>query len=254
MSPEQFHLFAKIEQDHWWFAARRYIMGRLLERIEPPNLQRVVLDVGCGTGGNIASLASKYLCYGLDTTDSAVAFAVERFPQVRFVHNTFPHGVEEVLTRLNVMLCMDVIEHIENDKAFVEMLISAMPSGSHLLISVPADMRLWSKHDVTNDHYRRYDRQSFEETWSGLPVQTRLVGYFNSRLFALVRMVRHLEKISGESYGESGTDFKMPLKPVNEFLKWVFESEAEVLLRGLDSRTWRGFRRGVSLLAILRKT
>ena len=43
----------ELEQDHWWFVARRDILRQELERLDLPPGARI-LEVGCGAGGNSA--------------------------------------------------------------------------------------------------------------------------------------------------------------------------------------------------------
>jgi hypothetical protein len=146
-----------------------------------------------------------------------------------------------------------VIEHIEHDREFIAKIIEPLRPGSHLLLTVPADMALWSRHDVTNDHFRRYDRRSFERVWAGLPVAPRLVSYFNSRLYPLIRFVRLVTKFRDSSYGRDGTDFKMPTPALNHLFQRVYEGEVDTLLRALDQSPAKTYRFGVSLLALLRR-
>ena len=68
MQSPQFLLHADIEQRHWWFVARRRIMRRLVNRVVRPGPDVTVVDVGCGTGANIASLTDAYRCVGIDTS------------------------------------------------------------------------------------------------------------------------------------------------------------------------------------------
>jgi hypothetical protein len=132
-------------------------------------------------------------------------------------------------------------------------LVAAMRPHSHLLLTVPADMTLWSQHDVTNDHFRRYDLASFQETWSGLPVKARLVAYFNSRLYPVIKAIRFIHRLRGGAYGQDGTDFKTPSPPINRMLARVFAGEGDRLLRLVDGWRDRGYRRGVSLVGLLQR-
>ena len=254
MTPEQFALFARIEQDHWWFVARRRIVGRILGLVVPPGQNKTIIDVGCGTGGNIASLANDYRVCGIDTTPDAIALARQRFASVPFVLGAFPSGLKGYLDVASAITCMDVIEHVEDDIGFVKTLVEAAPPGAHLLLTVPADMTLWSQHDVTNAHYRRYDRPAFVKVWAGLPVTVRMVSYFNSRLYPMVKLARWMANRRKTSHGAAGTDFKMSSPPVNWLLRHVFAGESNRLVNLIDAPGRPAYRRGVSLIALLRKS
>jgi hypothetical protein len=62
MHPDILRLHAEIEEKHWWFVARRAIVGGLVRRLVPPDRGHVVLDLGCGTGANLGALRHDYDC------------------------------------------------------------------------------------------------------------------------------------------------------------------------------------------------
>lgn len=252
MKRAHFELHALLEQDHWWFAARRQIMRALVRQVAPPNTGSLILDVGCGTGANIASLADAYECVGIDTSEDAIRLARQRFPGVRFVHGFAPAAVADEIGRAAVLTIMDVLEHVPDDFQVVSSLLAALPVGAHMLITVPAEAALWSAHDVSFGHYRRYDSQRLSETWRDLPVRVRLLSHFNTRLYPVVKRVRALGRMLGRASGQGSTDLAMPPAPLNGALRSIFAGEAVPLLRALDGGT-PPYRRGVSLIAVLQR-
>ncbi len=96
-------------------------------------------------------------------------------------------------------------------------LLAAAPTGCYFLLTVPADQSLWSKHDESFGHYRRYDANRLESVWAGLPVSTLLISYFNSRLLPLIRLIRAWNRRRSHAAGRAGTDFWMP-NPLSNFL------------------------------------
>ena len=131
-------------------------------------------------------------------------------------------------------------------------LVAAARPGSHILITVPAFMQLWSPHDESFGHYLRYDFDRLKKTWAGLPVTVRLFSAFNSRLYLPVRLVRGITRRLGLTLGPQGTDFRVPPDRFNRLLGVVFAGESRKLREGLDGRH-PVFRRGVSLIALLRR-
>jgi len=252
VTPEQFELFARIEHVHWWFVARRRIMQELVARAVPPTGESDAVDIGCGTGGNIAALADRYRCVGIDESEQAIAHARARFPSVEFVRSVDPAVLAPYLARAAVVTCMDVIEHVEQDAAFVEQIVGATRPGATLLLTVPAGMELWSEHDVTNGHYRRYTVDGFAALWATLPVRVRLLSAFNSRLYPVVRAARAVANLRGRAHGDAGTDFSIPSPPVNSLLQRIFAGERSALLAAVDT-TRRPYRRGVSVIAMLER-
>ena len=57
---------------------------------------------------------------------------------------------------IDQVLLLDVLEHIENDRVFLEVLRRKMVRGGRLIVTVPAFMFLWSSEDDAAGHFRRY--------------------------------------------------------------------------------------------------
>jgi SAM-dependent methyltransferase len=252
MRQDLFDLHGEIEERHWWFVARRGIMRRLVNRVLPPSAQATVVDVGCGTGANIAALAGAYHCVGIDTSPDATRLAAQRFPSVHFVTGVAPAGLGDVARSADLFLIMDVLEHVPDDFAMLSSILAVAHPGAHVLITVPAHESLWSEHDESFGHFRRYDRERLERVWAGLPVTARLVSYYNSRLYPLVKSVRTMTRMSGRASGSGGTDFDVPPRPFNRLLTDLFEGEGARLENALDGQG-AGYRTGVSLIAVLRR-
>jgi SAM-dependent methyltransferase len=252
MHSAQFQLHADIEQQHWWFVGRRRILCRLAEEVLPPSPETIVVDVGCGTGANVAALADRYRCVGIDTSAEAIELARPRFPQVRFITGSAPHDLGDLAGQARLLVLSDVLEHIQDDYAMFSELLAATSPGCHVLLTVPADESLWSEHDESFGHYRRYDRARLEGVWAGLPATTLLVSYFNSRLLPIVRLIRAWNRRRGHASGRAGTDFWLPSRPANQMLTTIFAGESNRLTAALHGRK-RGYRAGASLVALLRR-
>ena len=253
MQSEQFLLHADIEQRHWWFVGRRRIMRRLVARALPPGRDVTVVDVGCGTGANLASLADAYDCVGIDSSAEAVALARRRFPNVRFLAGTAPRDLGDLAARARLFLLMDVLEHVEDDFAMLSELLAVASPGACFFITVPADEALWSEHDESFGHFRRYDRRRLARLWADLPVTVLLSSYYNARMYPLIRLIRARNRRRGHAAGRSGTDFWLPSRPVNRLLEATLAGEAGPLLRQLTGRGALAYSYGASLVALLRR-
>jgi SAM-dependent methyltransferase len=225
---------------------------RLLAEIATPNTGRRVVDVGCGTGANIASLADAYACHGIDPSAEGIRLARERFPAVQFTCGLAPEAFGPAERDADVVLAMDVMEHVADDFLFASSLLAVLKPGGHLLVTVPADETLWSLHDVNFGHYRRYTRARLERVWQGLPVTPLLVSHYMARLLPVVRTVRAVNRWRGRAAGAAGTDFAMPPAWINRGLENTFAGETDRLVAAIREPS-RAYGRGVSLIAILRR-
>jgi SAM-dependent methyltransferase len=260
---ERFEIHAAHEASHWWFTARRAIVRRLLHRLVPPGEGQLVVEVGCGTGGNTAGLSRDYACLGIDPSADAIRLAEARFPEAAFPRAEFvcgfaPGDLGFRMTEARCVLLLDVLEHVADDFDLLSNLLAVTRPGTRFLVTVPADERLWSSHDEVHAHYRRYDRDRLAATWAGLPVACRLLSGMNTRLFPLVRSVRSLARSRSEalgvraSHGAGGTDLSTPPWIANRLLHAIFAGESRRLVRELETgRT--SPRAGVSLVAVLER-
>ena len=251
MAPEQYDLLAKLEDSHWWFVGRRRILRAIVEEVLPATPRGVIVDIGCGAGANVAQFAGRHQCLGIDAAKEVIAHARRRFPGVTFLLGDRPEDQADVLRRANLLLVNDVLEHVEGDRAFLARLVSLAAPGAALVITVPADMTLWGPHDVSHGHFRRYSRVSMNALWDGLPVDVRLVSYFNARLYPIVRFVRALGRLRNRAWGYANTDLRRAPWPVNGILTNVFAGEADRLRRALRGDSAAIYRQGVSLIAVL---
>ncbi|HEY2761703.1 MAG TPA: class I SAM-dependent methyltransferase [Pirellulales bacterium] len=267
MQSEHFQLHAEIEQRHWWFVARRRILRELVRAAIAKNAaptktpgsanpgsesRQVLVDIGCGTGANLAAFADEYDCVGIDTSAEAIALARQRFPAMTFIRGKAPDDVGNWLATARVVLITDVLEHVAEDRGMLASIANACSLGANILITVPADMRLWSPHDEAFGHYRRYEPQSLAALWTELPVSKRLLSHFNSRLYPIVRMARSMSQKRGKAAGRSNTDFRLPARPINRALENIFAGEGRKLTATIDSGI-SPYHYGVSLIAILER-
>ena len=253
MDKAEFDLHAEVEQRHWWFTGRRHIMQRLLHELSPPNEGNVVVDIGCGTGANIGSLAEDYRAVGVDASQYAIDYAQQAFPKVEFRCTTDDNALADIVSNAQVVTIMDVLEHVPDDYEMLSKLLSSAQEGACFFITVPANISLWSKHDEVFGHYRRYDAEQLAAVWDGLDVECRLLSYFNTRLYPIVRMIRSRKKKREQTTETHESDLKIPLAPLNAMLHTTFAGESRKLSKALRRGDAMPYRQGVSLIAILRR-
>lgn len=236
-----FDRMAELDQHHWWFLARRRILKRVIERVvEPPKKARV-LEIGCGTGHNLAMLKTFGSLEASELDRCARAVANKRLPG-KVKNAKLPDLSMFKRNGYDLIALLDVLEHVPNDLASLRAIHMRLKPGGALILTVPANPWMWSAHDAAHHHFRRYTKRQLEELFlrSGLEVQ--LLTYFNTLLFPLVAAAR----IVGKVMRKDSADDRLPPAPVNAALKAIFGLEA-----GLIGRLPLPF--GVSLLAVVRR-
>jgi SAM-dependent methyltransferase len=252
MEDQVFAIHARLEQRHWWFRGRRAIVIPIIDRVLRGQ-QCAIVDVGCGTGGTVDVLSKRYRCIGIDQSELAISTAHSLYPNAQFRCGVVPRDIHDLRDDAGIYLLMDVLEHIEDDKTFLQSIVAFARPGSLFLITVPAHQALWSAHDVTAGHCRRYESNSLRALWASLPVRERLLSSINYRLYPIIRFLRYVGRLLNNSWGGRGTDFSMPPTLINDTLTRIFGGEHSAVLDRLDN-TSRNFPRGVSFIAVLEKT
>jgi SAM-dependent methyltransferase len=115
----------------------------------------------------------------------------------------------------------DVIEHLENDVAWLKKIHARMQEGGTIALSVPAFMFLWSEHDVLHQHYRRYTKKTITKALQDAGFEVIRTSYWNFLLFPVALLMRLIGKAGGESLS--------PSKPVNAALDGILTLEATLI-------------------------
>jgi SAM-dependent methyltransferase len=246
-----FAAFAAAEETHWWFAARRAILRRVVDALVPAGPGRSVIDIGCGVGSTLTAFHPEYACIGYDPSPDAIEFARARHPGFD-LHVGTAVEASIALGKADVVLLNDVIEHVPDDRALLASVVAPMKPGATLIVTVPADMKLWSPHDESMGHFRRYDATTLAGAVAGLPLERVFMSHFMSRLYPIVRAVRAFSRLRGRASGVSGIDLASAPRFANALLTRIFAGEIAHLLAVIHGRA-RPYRRGVSLIGAFRR-
>jgi SAM-dependent methyltransferase len=218
----------ELEDRHWWFRGRRAVIWALLSRAGPPASPRV-LDAGCGTGRNLVDLARLGPAEGVDASEDAVEFCrrrgLEDVKRAELGALPFEDG------RFDVVVATDVIEHIEDDAGALRELRRVARPGARLVVTVPAYSWLWSEHDVSMHHHRRYTLGSLGERLSAAGWEPTASSYFFSAILPAVAAVRLVRKLVPGRSRRSDLDLSPPA--VGRALELVMRAEAWLIARGV---------------------
>jgi len=222
-----FDRMAEIDAEHWWFAARREIIAGLIERQAGLGPDARILEVGCGTGSNLSLLQRYGRVDAIEPDEPARALASAR-SGIAVKGGLLPDGVQLDDGAYDLIVLLDVLEHIPDDLGTLRALRSKLAPGGRFLVTVPAAPWMWSSHDAAHHHQRRYTAASLTKVFKEAGYRVRYRSHFNTVLFPLIAGAR----IAGKLLRREGGDDAIPPKPVNNLLKGLFGLERHLVGRG----------------------
>jgi len=177
-----------LEENSFWFRHRNRCIASLVNRYSKGQL---FFDIGGGNG---------YVSKGLE--DQGVPTVLVE-PGIQGCLNAKAKGLSTVVcstlenagfqnNTLSAAGLFDVVEHIENDVAFLSSVNQYLVSGGKLYITVPAYNALWSAEDTDAGHYRRYTLDSMGKTLQAAGLEVVFSTYIFSVLPIPILLFRSL--------------------------------------------------------------
>jgi len=186
MKPDFVNQYDRLERGHWWHLARRQIVIDILGQHAPAREERQVsvADIGCGAGTTLGQLSKTYTCFGIEpninlATKASNCSGVPIFSESLPLHSPGQFG------KVDIVLLLDVIEHIEDDLAALKSIRPMLQPDSVVIINVPAMPQLWSVHDDMNEHKRRYTRPELRQLIENAGLEIDLIRFWNTVLAPL---------------------------------------------------------------------
>jgi SAM-dependent methyltransferase len=215
----------RLQESHWWFLGRRAILQKLARSFLPAKKINI-LDVGCGTGANLVWLGSFGEARGIDPAIEAVEACRRRGFTV--LRGSLPHP-EIAPGSFDLVTLIDVLEHIENDVGMLEAISRVLKHQGRLLMTVPAWPFLWSGHDKTHHHRRRYQRGELIGKLREAGFRVEYVSYFNFLLSPPIVAARIAERLRERFGAQSRSGLTLVSEPLNTILRWIFSAESRLL-------------------------
>lgn len=98
---------------------------------------------------------------------------------------------------IDCLILMDVLEHVEDEDAFLAAVLGKLQPNGTLVITVPAMQFLFSSHDVFLKHYRRYSRKRLLAVLHRNGMRADRCHYFYTGLFLVRCLSVPFEKLAG---------------------------------------------------------
>ncbi|MGI9249597.1 MAG: methyltransferase domain-containing protein [Pseudohongiellaceae bacterium] len=188
---------------HWYYQSKANAMLHSLRDITFDS----ATDIGAGSGFFAeqllqASPIPEAIC--LDT-------GYERDREEAVGNKRLIYRRELATIDTNLVLMMDVLEHIEDDLGFLKDCVGKAATGTHFFITVPAFQFLWSGHDVYLEHFRRYNLSEIKKLVKAAGLEVIRGHYYFGALFPVPLITRLIERILHKQHTGSKLKHHHPL-------------------------------------------
>jgi 2-polyprenyl-3-methyl-5-hydroxy-6-metoxy-1,4-benzoquinol methylase len=144
-----------------------------------------IVEVGCGIGNFTAMIQDRELIVAIDVETSCIEKHQQRFRDCPNIHAQVmdacaPEFQSLASKRPDSVVCLNVLEHIEDDRLALSNMASILGPGGKVILIVPAFKGLYGPIDANLGHYRRYGRRELAALAARAGLKVRRLNYMNS--------------------------------------------------------------------------
>ncbi len=207
MNIAEYKKMSEREDTYWWHTGRMNIIDKQLAKLFKGEGELKILNIGCGTGGTIATLEKYGEVTNIDISDEALKFLKMKGYTGKIVKD---HRLPFKDGYFDLVIALDVLEHIEHDSQSLDEWRRVLKKNGKVFITVPAYNFLWSGHDTSLHHHRRYTRTHLNRDLNKSSFKKLKNSYMITFSFFLVVGFRFLYKLSGKKMTENTSYVNLP--------------------------------------------
>ena len=226
-------LTSRVEATHFWFRGFRRFVAPAVREIADSRRDPYLLDCGCGTGYNLATVLRPYgRAFGFDLTPGGLLRArAAGVPLARADMSAIPFRS----TRFDIVTSFDVMQYVEDDYAVMKEMARVLKPGGGLVVTAAALSVLRGGHAGTWPEVRRYTTDRMRSIVESAGLRVQRLTYLFATLFPAMLVARGLNRGTGQSRGgpsdpplSSDWEMRVPPAPINAALTWVLSAEAAI--------------------------
>jgi SAM-dependent methyltransferase len=226
--------------DHFWICRRFEVMRYLADAII--RQAGSIGEIGCGNG-LVQWQFEEY--YGV----SVAGFDLNELALKKNQSRTSPLYCYDIHQRslefragFDLLLLLDVLEHIEDEKSFLESVKYHLAASGRILLNVPAHRFFFSAYDRAAGHFRRYSQKHLERVVTGSGFRISHLTYWGAPLIPLLMLRKAVVGLQRDEQGVVSTGFALGSPALNSWL--MILSRFEMLPQKFA---------GTSLMAVLER-
>lgn len=189
MTPDEYRRMFQAEQRHWWYRALRALLNQQRREFGSQDVA-AVLDIGCGTGANLAEFPPNVRRFGVDLVSEALRFTQSRgtadLAKGDAVSLPFADAQFDTALMLDVLYHAAVVDKV----AALREARRVLRPGGVLYINVPAYQWLTSAHDRAVHTGMRFTAGQLRALFVEAGLEPLRITYWNTLLFPPIAFVR----------------------------------------------------------------
>ncbi len=243
MNADEVHKMAAVEASHWWYVGTREICLALLRPHIGGRQPLRILDIGCGTGGNLAELARLGSARGIDPDPLCVDYTRRRGLECNLGNML---DIKSPPASLDLITFFDVADYLGRDQfpAVLQHMADALAPGGVLAFREPALPVARGSHDRAVGILHRFTAPDVRQCLEEAGFEPLRITHLNTLLFPPIVLLRQLQNALTPTRAVS--DVRPTHEPLNTLLLSLLRIEKQ-LLRVTNLPF------GVSLFAVARK-
>jgi SAM-dependent methyltransferase len=206
--------FELTDLNHFWVQWRFRILQSMLKPLVTQDLK--ILEIGCGNGLVMHQLekSMNLIIDGCDLNRYALDNLFDVSGNV-FLYDIYDLKLD-MLDKYDVIIMLDVIEHIDNDIGFMQTALKYLKKSGYLVVGVPALQSLFSKYDAIVGHKRRYSIRDIDKIFKETNVELIRSQYWGLSLLILIQLRKIYLYFSNNEFV-----IKKGFKPPGRFSNWI---------------------------------
>lgn len=207
MNISEYKEMSEREENYWWHTGRMSIINKQLHKLIKNNKKYKILNVGCGTGGTIPTLEKFGDVTNIDISPEALKFLkIKGYSGKLIKDHRLPFNSGE----FDIVIALDVLEHIDEDRLSLDEWSRVLKKDGKIIVTVPAYKFLWSGHDTSLHHQRRYTRNRLDWDLKKSSFKKLKNSYMITFSFFLVVGFRLIYKLLGKKMTENTSYVNLP--------------------------------------------
>lgn len=225
MNISEYKEMSQREESYWWHTGRMSIVDTQLKILKGSGKKLKILNIGCGTGGTIPTLEKYGKVENVDISLEALKYLKQKGYRGKLIKD---HRLPFKDGEFDLVIALDVLEHIDQDRLSLDEWKRVLKKNGKVFITVPAYNFLWSGHDTSLHHIRRYTKRSLDWDLQKSGFAKNKLSYMVMFSLPLVVGFRMLYKFTGKKMDDQTSYVNMP-SVINKLFHLGLVLESRVL-------------------------